>query len=490
MKRNKIITISILGMLLLIPFMTPTTAAPASYVGVVETNTYVWSYYQYDWTLFFTDGMPDAFVSIFAHDSASNLTKLYIDWSWTWFNPTSDWDLTVDAFLPENSTILLGSSFIFDNITHTPYNASLGYVAPLWIAVNAQWTDTLNIVNDTSSFAKASLYGGMATTPYWLMGIPIGPNNINWTEFVSESQLGLENYWGGFAANTTMTALPNGYNMSVPIWGYENNTLPITITTTYDTNGVLLYNALVYGSNMIYKYVRADAPTPVITNAPNDFIVAPSYTGRNLSWTATDIYPTTYIITRNAVPVTNATAWTSGVPVVYNITDGLSLGDHTYLITFENLYGVTGTDSVNMTVEIPDTTDPVITSTPSDIVVYIGDVSLSWAETLSWTATDANAGTYTITRNGSVVVPATAWVSGTPVTYNIEGGLQYVEGVMTYEITFSDLTGNTVSDSVTMTVKPGSAPSSPGIPGFEPLIVFGIVAIGSIGLIVLKKKRK
>ena len=61
---------------------------------------------------------------------------------------------------------------------------------------------------------------------------------------------------------------------------------------------------------------------------------------------------------------------------------------------------------------------------------------------------------------------------------------------MTYEITFSDLTGNTVSDSVTMTVKPGSAPSSPGIPGFEPLIVFGIVAIGSIGLIVLKKKRK
>jgi len=91
-----------------------------------------------------------------------------------------------------------------------------------------------------------------------------------------------------------------------------------------------------------------------------------------------------------------------------------------------------------------------------------------------------------------MIVGPTAWVSGTPVTIDVEFFVSYTPGVTTYEVTLSDLNGNSVSDSVTVTVNPIPTATTPppGIPGFEPLIVIGILGIGTIGLIVLKKKRK
>jgi len=135
-----------------------------------------------------------------------------------------------------------------------------------------------------------------------------------------------------------------------------------------------------------------------------------------------------------------------------------------------------------------DAVDPVVTVAPTDLVVahnYTG-------QSLSWTATDANPSTYTITLNGTTtVVAATAWSSGGAVTYNIPDGL--APGIHTYEITFSDTNGNTISDTATMTVNPASTtppPETPAIPGFNPLIVIGFTTIATIGLIILKKKRK
>ena len=126
--------------------------------------------------------------------------------------------------------------------------------------------------------------------------------------------------------------------------------------------------------------------------------------------------------------------------------------------------------------------DPV-TDSPSDLTVAHGYTGQS----ITWTGTDANAGTYTIKRNGTIIVTATAWTSGTPVTYNIPDG--HPASTTTYEITFEDLVGNTVSDSVTFTVEAAAA-VPPAIPGFDPLIVIGIVTFGSLGLIALKKKKK
>ncbi len=491
MKKTKIITISILGLLLLVPFMTPTVAAPASYVPVAEEETYLWELSQYNtnFAQFFADNMSDVIATIFSQPIIWQIITVYTGWSWDSITPQSSWPLTVKAILPENtSTFLLPDYFIPDNITHTPVYLGSGYNVLHYPAASTFYDDTWYIVNDTASFAKQSLFGGTATSPYMIMGVPFGPKNINWTEFVAVANGGMGGgYWTGDAVNTTVTALSDGYSLSVPISGYGSNTLPITINVSYNANSILDNYTFQYGALTLFYYelvsYEADGVNPV-TTSPSDFAVAHDYTGESISWTATDANPGNYTIKRDAITVVTPTPWASGTPVTYNITDGLAEGaSYTFEITFSDAYGNSVSDSVVMTVTVPDTTDPVITSAPSDLVVAHGYTGQS----LSWTATDANPGTYVIKCNGTlVVVPATAWISGTPVTYNIPDG--YEPSVTTYEITFSDVIGNNVSDSATLTVNPATTP--PGIPGYEPLIVIGITGIASICLIIFKKKKR
>jgi hypothetical protein len=300
------------------------------------------------------------------------------------------------------------------------------------------------------------------------------------------------------AGNTTVTALSDGYSVFVPVSGFGSNTQTITINVSYNANSILSNYTFQYGALTLFYYelssYEVDGVNPV-TTSPIDFTVAHDYTGQSISWTATDANPANYTITRDATPIVTTTPWVSGVPVVYNITDGLTPGaSHTFEITFTDNSGNSISDSVVMTVTAPDTTDPVITMAPTDLIVEYGSTDLYGGSTglsFSWTATDANPGNYTIIINGSiVVVEATSWVSGTPVTYNLSSSITYAPGVSTYEITFMDLYGNSASDSVTITVNPIPTTAPPGIPGFDPLIIFGITSIVSISLIAFKKKKK
>ena len=505
MKKNKIITISILGLLVMIPFLIPLAKAAPAYVGVAEEEyyDYTMSFNWADWTTsgFLADGVSDTLAAIFGIPSPWSPEEMYNSWIGFWGLYTfSWWSTTVGTVLPENQSTFLSDYFIFDNITHTPVNLETAY----WYYVPGltyvpDTPGTYNIVNDSASFALQSLYGGLGFSPMTLKyTVPFAPNNTNWATFAGWAQWGMDNYWSAVSpltTNVTVSALADGYSMYVPTAGFVNNTAPITVNVTYTSTGVLNTTTFEYGSSLLYVFelvsAYADAVAPE-TTSPSNFDIPVGYTGESISWTATDANAGNYTVRRDGTLVVATTPWTNGTPVMYNITDGLSVGNHTFRISFEDMYSNVMNDSVVVRIYVPDTTDPVITSTPSDIVVEIDDLTLSWAANFSWTATDVNAGTYTITRGGEVVVTATPWTSGTPVIYDIEYGLQYIEGVMTYEITFSDVEGNTVSDSVTMTVNPATTPTpaSPGIPGFEPLIVFGIVAIGSIGLIVMKKKRK
>jgi len=491
MKKTRIITISLLGLLLLVPFMTPTIAAPAAYVPVAEEEEYLWELNQYNANFgqFFIDNMSDVLGVIFAQPAEWQISTVYSGWSWDDILPQSSWPLTVKAILPENTSALLSDYFIFDNITYTPVFLGAGYNVIHWPPSSLFYDDTWYIVNDTASFAKQSIYGSVAFSPYTLMGVPFGPKNINWTEFVGWVNWGMGNFWTGDAVNTTATALSNGYSLSVPASGFGSNTLPITINVTYSADGILNNCTFEYGTLMLFFYelvsYTADAVNPVITDAPSDLIVDHDYTGESFSWTATDANPGNYTITRDATPVVTATPWVNGTPVVYNIPDGLTPGTYTFQITFEDIGANVASDSVVMTINAPDTTDPVITDAPSDLVLTVG----ATGQSLSWTATDEYAGTYTIRANGSlVVVTATPWVSGTPVIYNIPDFLNLIPGVSTYEITFSDSNGNTASDSVTVTVNPPAAPAT--IPGYETLIVIGFTSICIASLVIFKKKRK
>ncbi|HEC38461.1 hypothetical protein LCGC14_0641160 [marine sediment metagenome] len=399
MKKTKIITISLLGLLLLVPFMTPTRAAPsASFLGVTEGEKYEWALNVYPaaYGNWIADNMTDSWQEPWGLTATdSNLTQIFSDWAWDSTPPQSVYVYTIDQVFAENTTT--GTQQI---------NASFGVEMPDYMVGN--WflpNQAPTIGNDTAAFIAATLSSGMFSSPYWLvynLNVLVAPKNINWTEYAALSNTGLgSGFWwitvpvgsGGWGFNITVSALTNGMQWYVPAggiyWEYGGvNSQSMTIKATYDSNGLLSYYSFEYGSSILCDVTRWDSDAPIITVSPSDATVANNYIGQNLSWTATD----------------------------------------------------------------------------------------------------ANPDTYTITLNGTTtVVPATTWTSGGAVTYNIPDGL--AAGAHTYEITFTDEWGaNTASDTVVFTVNP--APEPAAIPGFEPLIVIGITGIAIIGLITVRKKKR
>ena len=189
-----------------------------------------------------------------------------------------------------------------------------------------------------------------------------------------------------------------------------------------------------------------DMEDPIISNAPNDFTIELGYSGQNISWTATDDNPDSYTIELQGMGIVEGpTLWTSGNTINYNITEGYGVGSYVYIVYFTDDYGNFITDSVVVTVE--DTTNPVITVSPNNFTVEQGYTGQS----ISWTATDANPGTYTIQLIGTgIVVSSTPWFNNTPVVYNILD--EYGVGSYVYTVNFTDDYGNFISDSVNFTV--------------------------------------
>jgi len=83
-------------------------------------------------------------------------------------------------------------------------------------------------------------------------------------------------------------------------------------------------------------------------------------------------------------------------------------------------------------------------NSPSNVNYQVGDTGNS----ITWTATDDNPTTYTITRGGTQVASG-SWTSGSPITVSVDG---LSVGSYTYTITVSDGDSQTASDSVTVSV--------------------------------------
>ena len=128
---------------------------------------------------------------------------------------------------------------------------------------------------------------------------------------------------------------------------------------------------------------------------------------------------------------------------------------------------------------VVDTTNPIITSAPSNLTVGFGYTG----QTLSWTATDANPDTYTIELLGTGIVEVpTAWNSGVTILYNIPIG--FAPGVYIYNITFTDGSGNSISNTVSVTI-------NSSLEGAVPFGNFFLVFVGfSVIYLIFIKKRQ
>jgi len=239
-------------------------------------------------------------------------------------------------------------------------------------------------------------------------------------------------------------------------------------------------------TDIVIMTVR-ETEDPIITNAPSDFTVDYGYTGVSISWTATDANPNTYTLDLQGVGiVAGPSPWLSGIEITYNIPDGLATGVYIYTVNFTDDYGNFVTDIVIMTVE--DTTDPILTDTPSDFTVDYGYTGIN----ISWTATDPLPHTYTIELQGSgIVADPTAWSSGVAITYNVPDGLAV--GDYIYTVNFTDQYGNSVIHTVTLTVRDVST-GGDAIPlGLIIIIsstIGGGVVIGIAIVLLIRRRRK
>lgn len=254
MKKTKPLSLIILGFLLFLPFV-KISPAQGSYVGIQDGDEYLWklSVYTANFGKYFDHNIDETLANLWPLEPIYTMTKVYIDWVYLREPlPQSHWPFDVIALGTEETGSLL---FPFDNtiITYTPVMATAGWHLSRHPENNYYYNGTWYIVNDTSSFLRQTFNLLLAFSPYGIMSVPFAPKTINWTSFITKF-LGVMNFRGGLYRNISATAKSNGYSLDVPALGFENNTVPIHISVTYNSNGVLKYYEFSSGGKILVKY--------------------------------------------------------------------------------------------------------------------------------------------------------------------------------------------------------------------------------------------
>ncbi len=217
-----------------------------------------------------------------------------------------------------------------------------------------------------------------------------------------------------------------------------------------------------------------------ITDTQSDFSIESGYTGVNISWTAVDSNPSTYTIDfQGNDTVAGPHAWSSGIPIIYNVPDDLTVGLYSFTINFTDNDGNFVADTVNITVT--DTTNPILLNAPNNFSLHPDYTGVN----ISWTAADQTPNTYTIALQGTgIVFGPNPWSSSIEISYDVPDGLAV--GNYTYTINFTDYYDNFVTDTVTMTVQEVENNSAISFGNYYLIFLF----IGIISLAVIQKRRR
>ncbi len=219
-------------------------------------------------------------------------------------------------------------------------------------------------------------------------------------------------------------------------------------------------------------FVVDNGEAPQFTNIPEDFSANEGYVWLSISWTITDLHPTTYSIELDETEILSATVWTNGTEISYNIPNRWLKGSYNITIIVTDAGGNLAQDTVIFT--IYDNLAPLFMDVPGD---FSADEGYS-GFTISWTTTDLHPATYIIELNGTEVVSTSIWTSGSAILYDIPDGL--LNGNYNITIIVSDKSGNTSQDTVLFTVI-----WKLKIPGF-PLV--NILIFISVGVFILRRK--
>ncbi len=227
------------------------------------------------------------------------------------------------------------------------------------------------------------------------------------------------------------------------------------------------------------QFTIYDTIDPVFVQTPNNRTLEAGYTGQSLSWNVTDASSDYFIVELlGGGIVQTSTPWESGVNTYFNIPDGLAIGQYEYRANFYDQGVNVISDIVKVTIE--DTTNPVFMTHSGDISITVGYGDT----TIYWIYVDESPSTYTVelVETGLTIGPL-AWTSETQINYNIPQGLQ--AGVYTFNITVTDVSGNSATHIITVTIN--SATPGGGIPFGDTYLLFTIISI--VVLYITSKRR-
>ncbi len=127
----------------------------------------------------------------------------------------------------------------------------------------------------------------------------------------------------------------------------------------------------IYGFELsaTFTVTVSDTIAPSIIG-PDDFDYVVGQVGRSISWIAEDYDPASYSVTLDGIEVMSG-AWNSTAENITISVDGLSVGDHTFVITFFDGSGNANTDTVVVTVTPADFTPLLIVAGAGGAVIVV-----------------------------------------------------------------------------------------------------------------------
>jgi len=221
-----------------------------------------------------------------------------------------------------------------------------------------------------------------------------------------------------------------------------------TITISVDGHGLGEYNYTLLVTDIDGNTATDEVSVTVIDSivpiidSPADFQHNELDTGYLITWDPSDLHPISYIIYLEGASLKSG-AWNISSETITISVDGLELGSHNYTIVVIDAGSNTATDTVFITVV--DGSNPTIDN-PSDIGYTEGETG----NTITWNPDDLHPLNYELFRDG-VSLSSKVW--GLPLESIIIPVDGLSPGDYNYTIVVTDVGGNSVSDSVIVTVE-------------------------------------
>ena len=362
-KKIKILVFFLLGTLLFLPLTKLSRAYAPYYVGVDDGDHMEWDLYINtlggEWSQWDADNMTGFWADAFNQTYVDNMTAVKDTAAKVAIPPQATIFYTIDEIIPDTDAfdINMDGGITADEMWLSPGDTLIKTTDdsgtfmdfPGWPYYYYFGNGTAHVVGSSpEDFAEDIGYGVMATSAMWATNIfntgnlmknytntiLFAPNDevLNWTmdgqDFADECDTGLEAEFGLIAKSFSIDVenITDGFTMSALNGTFGTNSENITITTTYDTDGLLTYHSFEYGPDTLVEIFAVDSTLPKITASSGDITVDHDYTNLVLSWTASDASPGDYAILQDNVAIVFPTSWVSGVEVQFAVPDGLDPG--------------------------------------------------------------------------------------------------------------------------------------------------------------------